>query len=202
MQTSHSHSYTPSPSSHPHRPVYNCTVVIVWTKLQSPNHTHAHPHHYTLSPLSSLTPSQGPEHCNQCRNYYLEEMLGAGSAARVCVEVCSQGTYLNRTSRQCIPCHEACQGGCAGPLPYVNRTHGCLECDRVQLDRDGRQVREGGCTCLVAFLAKNILARPFSSALIFNSLSSPLSSPPTFLPQPVVHYFSYSGTTISWMCTI
>ena len=152
MQTSHSHSYTPSPSSHPHPPVYNCTVVIVWTKLQSPNHTHAHPHHYTLSPLSSLTPSQGPEHCNQCRNYYLEEMLGAGSAARVCAEVCSQGTYLNSTSRQCIPCHEACQGGCAGPLPYVNRTHGCLECDRVQLDREGRQVRKGvGHTCLVAF---------------------------------------------------
>ena len=30
-----------------------------------------------------------------------------------------------------------------GPLPYVNRTHGCLECDHVQLDREGRQVREG-----------------------------------------------------------
>ena len=59
------------------------------------------------------------------------------------MEVCPQGTYLNTTSRQCVPCHEACQGGCAGPLPYVNRTFGCLECDRVQLDREGRQVRVG-----------------------------------------------------------
>ena len=133
LQTSH--SYTPSPLPHPHHihiPVYNCTMGM--------NQQLSHPHHYTPSPL---TPSQGPEYCNQCRNYYLEEMLGAGSAARVCVEVCPQGTYLNSTSRQCVPCHEACQGGCAGPLPYVNRTHGCLECDRVQLDREGRQVRVG-----------------------------------------------------------
>ena len=114
-----------------------------------PIFTSTHPHLCTPSPLTHLhlylcTPSQGPEHCNQCRNYYLEEMLGAGSEARVCVEVCPQGTYLNTTSRQCVPCHEACQGGCAGPLPYVNRTFGCLECDRVQLDREGRQVRVGG----------------------------------------------------------
>ena len=103
---------------------------------------------FTPTHLHTCTPSQGPEHCNQCRNYYLEEMLEAGSAARVCVEVCPQGTYLNSTLRQCVPCHEACRGGCAGPLPYVNRTFGCLECERVQLDTEGRQVRKGGALVL------------------------------------------------------
>ena len=63
---------------------------------------------------------------------------------RVCVEVCPLGTYLNTSSHQCVPCHSGCQKdmGCAGPLPYVNRTHGCLECDCVQLDMEGNQVRE------------------------------------------------------------
>ena len=66
-----------------------------------------------------------------------------GSLVRVCVEACPIGTYLNTSSRQCVPCHSGCRNGtgCAGPLTYVNRTHGCLECDHVQLDREGRQVR-------------------------------------------------------------
>ena len=69
-------------------------------------------------------------------------MLGEEPLMRVCVEACPLGTYLNTSSRQCVPCHDGCQmqAGCAGPLPYVNRTHGCLECDRVQLDREGKQV--------------------------------------------------------------
>ena len=70
-------------------------------------------------------------------------MLGVRSLVRVCVEVCPLGTYLNTSTHQCVPCYSGCQNGtgCAGPLPYVNRTHGCLECDHVQLDREGRQVR-------------------------------------------------------------
>ena len=105
----------------------------------------------TFSPptlnLFTFSPSQGPEHCNECRNYYVEEMLGEGPLMRVCVEVCPLGTFLNTSSRQCVPCHDGCQmqAGCAGPLPYVNRTHGCLECDRVQLDREERQVSISNC---------------------------------------------------------
>ena len=62
---------------------------------------------------------------------------------RVCVEACPLGTYLNTSLRLCVPCHDGCQmqTGCAGPLPYVNTTDGCLACDRVQLDREGNQVR-------------------------------------------------------------
>ena len=81
---------------------------------------------------------QGPEYCNECRNYYVEEILGVGSLVKLCVEACPLGTYLNISSRQCVYCHRGCRNGtgCAG-----NRTHGCLECDHVQLDREGRQVR-------------------------------------------------------------
>ena len=87
--------------------------------------------------------TQGPQHCNECRNYYVEEVLREGQLVRVCVEACPLGTYLNISSRQCVPCHEGCRAlvGCAGPLPFVNTTHGCLECDYVQLDREGQQVR-------------------------------------------------------------
>jgi len=53
---------------------------------------------------------------------------------------CPLGTYLIPSSGQCAPCYEACRAGCAGPLPYVNNTHGCLECDRVRLNREGGQV--------------------------------------------------------------
>ena len=53
---------------------------------------------------------------------------------------CLLGTYLIPSSGQCAPCYEACRGGCAGPLPYINNTHGCLGCDRVRLSREGRQV--------------------------------------------------------------
>ena len=127
-------------------------------------HLLTHPHHLFLTPLYILlpptpltphiltfrtftphTPSQGPEHCNTCRNYYIEEILVAGSLVRMCVEGCPLGTYLN-ISNQCVPCHSGCRKdvGCAGPLPYVNRTHGCLECDRVQLDMEGNQVSECG----------------------------------------------------------
>ena len=137
-------SSPPSPSTHPHchhilTHILQYITSHVWNELL----TLSYSHHYTHSLPHPCTPSQGPEHCNQCRNYYIEEVLGAGSAVRVCVETCSQGTYLNTTSRQCIPCHEACLGGCAGPLPFVNRTFGCLECDRVELDREGRQVSLG-----------------------------------------------------------
>ena len=62
---------------------------------------------------------------------------------RVCVEACPFGTFLNTSSHQCVPCHDGCRKdmGCAGPLPYVNTTDGCLACDRVQLDGEGNQVR-------------------------------------------------------------
>ena len=133
-----------------------------------------HPYHYTHSLPHPCTPSQGPEHCNQCRNYYIEEVLGAGSTARVCVETCPQGTYLNTTSRQCIPCHEACLGGCTGPLPFVNRTFGCLECDRVELDREGRQVGLG------EMMLKYWIT--LLSSLPPSSLPHPYPLPPSSLP--------------------
>ena len=108
-----------------------------------------YPHFVTIHPITSshpplLNPSQGPEHCNTCRNYYIEEMMGAGSLVKVCVEACPLGTYLNTSSSECVPCDIGCQKdvGCAGPLPYVNKTHGCLECDRVKLDMEGNQVSE------------------------------------------------------------
>ena len=109
--------------------------------MYSRSHSH-HPPSTCTSSHTHLQSSQGPEHCNMCRNYYVEEMIGEGPLMRVCVEACPLGTFLNTSSHQCVPCHSACQNGtgCAGPLPYVNRTHGCLECDRVQLDRQGRQV--------------------------------------------------------------
>ena len=137
------HHYTPSPL-HPltTTPPHHYTPYIL-----TATHTYTLSNFYLTPSLPHpCTPSQGPEHCIQCRNYYIEEILEVGSAARVCVETCPQGTYLNTTSRQCIPCHEACLGGCAGPLPYVNRTFGCLECDRVELDREGRQVGLGEMT--------------------------------------------------------
>ena len=106
-------------------------TIIIKTSLILIYHTH------------TFNPSQGPEHCNECRNYYIEEVLEEGSLVKLCMEACPLGTYLNISSRQCVPCHRGCRNGtgCAGPLPYVNRTRGCLECDHVQLDREGRQVR-------------------------------------------------------------
>ena len=87
----------------------------------------------------SLSLSQGPEHCNSCRNYFIEVREGSATVRR-CVGECPLGTYLIPSSGQCAPCYEACRAGCAGPLPYVSNTHGCLECDRVRLNREGGQV--------------------------------------------------------------
>ena len=87
----------------------------------------------------SLSLSQGPEHCNSCRNYFIEVREGSATVRR-CVGECPLGTYLIPSSGQCAPCYEACRAGCAGPLPYVNNTHGCMECDRVRLNREGGQV--------------------------------------------------------------
>jgi len=87
----------------------------------------------------SLSLSQGPENCNLCRNYYIEVREGSDTVRR-CVGECPLGTYLIPSSGQCAPCYEACRAGCAGPLPYVNNTHGCMECDRVRLNREGGQV--------------------------------------------------------------
>ena len=117
----------------------------------------------TILSLHTLTPSpsQGPEHCNECRNYYIEEMLREGPLVRVCVEVCPLNTYLNTSSRQCVRCYEGCVlgEGCAGPLPILNITHGCLECDRVQLDREENQVSKITC-CLYIFVAtSNVLVQ-------------------------------------------
>ena len=87
----------------------------------------------------SLSLFQGPEHCNFCRNYFIEVREGSDTVRR-CVGECPLGTYLIPSSGQCAPCYEACRAGCAGPLPYVNNTHGCMECDRVRLNREGGQV--------------------------------------------------------------
>ena len=51
---------------------------------------------------------------------------------------CPQGTYPNGTT--CAPCYHECTMGCAGPLPYVNLTNGCLGCSYVQVDQQGQQV--------------------------------------------------------------
>ena len=173
-------------------PLHHCTLFHPLTTAHSstPSPLHPiHPHCYTLTLLipshpHPCTPSQGPEHCNQCRNYYIEEILGAGSVSRVCVETCPQGTYLNTTSRQCIPCHEACQGMCAGPLPYVNRTFGCLECGRVELDREGRQVGLGEMILNTTLISRKSTVLDHSPILPLLSplpSSSPPSSPPFLL---------------------
>ena len=78
---------------------------------------------------------QGPENCVDCRNNFINLSNG-----RLCVEECPLGTYEIPSTRECAPCFEACVGGCTGPLPYVNISHGCLDCSRVDLDRNGQQV--------------------------------------------------------------
>nr|BAA81724.2 protein tyrosine kinase [Ephydatia fluviatilis] len=81
-----------------------------------------------------------PYHCIRCRNYTLVTQTGP-----LCVASCPLGTYTNGT--MCIPCFQGCTGGCAGPLPYVNLTNGCLGCSYVHLDQLGQQVicNSSGC---------------------------------------------------------
>ena len=61
-----------------------------------------------------------------------------------CVSECSVGTYLSNETIECVPCFEGCNTatGCAGPLPFLDKENGCLDCDRVVLNRDGAQVLE------------------------------------------------------------
>ncbi|KAL5488663.1 hypothetical protein EMCRGX_G017639 [Ephydatia muelleri] len=58
--------------------------------------------------------------------------------AQLCVASCPLGTYANGT--MCTPCYHGCTAGCAGPLPYVNLTNGCLGCSHVQFSADGKQL--------------------------------------------------------------
>ena len=125
-----SHSLTFSPS---HLLTLSLSHLLTLSPFHSLTLSLSHPIPHTLSP------SQGPEHCNACRNYFIEVREGSDTVRR-CVGECPLGTYLIPSSRQCASCHEACRAGCAGPLPSVNNTHGCLECDRVRLNREGRQV--------------------------------------------------------------
>lgn len=85
--------------------------------------------------VMGCTNGVGPENCVDCRNFFINLTNG-----RLCVEECPLGTYEIPSTRECAPCFEACVGGCAGPLPYVNTSHGCLECSRVELDRNNQQV--------------------------------------------------------------
>lgn len=58
------------------------------------------------------------------------------------METCPLGTYLVANLSECVPCHEHCSAevGCAGPLPYLDRENGCIDCTLVQLTRSGSQV--------------------------------------------------------------
>ena len=42
---------------------------------------------------------------------------------------------------ECGPCFEECGSqGCAGPLPYVNSSAGCISCNTIIVNRQGEQV--------------------------------------------------------------
>ena len=82
--------------------------------------------------------------CHACRTYFVR--VGMERAHHnVCVDVCPAGTYLDRNSSECTPCFAHCSAevGCVGPVPYVDRANGCLDCSLVQLDRNGSQVKDG-----------------------------------------------------------
>eukprot|EP00731_Ephydatia_muelleri_P019538 Em0012g363a len=87
--------------------------------------------------LGGCVNGTGPDHCIRCRNYTLVTQL--------CVASCPLGTYANGT--MCTPCYHGCTAGCAGPLPYVNLTNGCLKCSYVQLNQQGQQVSCRTSTC-------------------------------------------------------
>ena len=86
---------------------------------------------------------QGPEHCVRCRSLFLRTQTSSGIT---CLDSCPVGTYLVPESSECVPCHEHCnvETGCAGPLPYLNRENGCIDCSLVQLRRSGEQVSQVG----------------------------------------------------------
>ena len=42
---------------------------------------------------------------------------------------------------ECGPCFEGCGSqGCAGPLPYVNSSAGCISCNTIIVNHQGEQV--------------------------------------------------------------
>ena len=42
---------------------------------------------------------------------------------------------------ECGSCFEGCGSqGCAGPLPYVNSSAGCISCNTIIVNRQGEQV--------------------------------------------------------------
>lgn len=78
-----------------------------------------------------------------CRTYFVE-IRTENTIPYLCVDSCPVGTYLpGINSTECVPCHEHCndEEGCAGPLPYLDRNNGCIECSLVQLTQSGAQVK-------------------------------------------------------------
>ena len=88
-----------------------------------------------------LIQTQGPQNCNACRSLFIRTNTSEGQS-RFCVSECPVGTYLSSGTRECVPCHDGCTpaSGCVGPQPYLNLSNGCLDCDRVVLNRNGTQV--------------------------------------------------------------
>ena len=42
---------------------------------------------------------------------------------------------------ECLPCFEGCGSlGCAGPLPYVNSSSGCISCNTIIVNQQEEQV--------------------------------------------------------------
>eukprot|EP00731_Ephydatia_muelleri_P019330 Em0012g155a len=83
--------------------------------------------------LGGCVNGKGPDHCVSCRHFSIVTQYG-----QLCVASCPLGTYANGT--MCTPCYHGCTAGCAGPLPYVNLTNGCLGCSHVQFCADGKQL--------------------------------------------------------------
>ena len=112
-----------------------CSSVVYWTSFpyvsSLPLPSQQPPLPINTHLLSLFT--QGPGNCIRCRNYTLVTQSGS-----LCVASCPLGTYANGT--MCTPCYQGCTAGCAGPLPYVNLTNGCLKCSYVQLNQQGQQV--------------------------------------------------------------
>ncbi len=92
----------------------------------------------------------------------------------ICLSSCPVGTHLRNGTLECVPCHEGCDpaAGCVGSLPYLDLGNGCLDCDRVILNRNGTQVSSEFSTLLyvLILIAVDTYAIPHISSCIHKPL--------------------------------
>ncbi|XP_064389307.1 epidermal growth factor receptor-like isoform X3 [Halichondria panicea] len=90
--------------------------------------------------LGGCSGGTGPEFCNACQNLFIRTNETADQNV-ICLLSCPVSTHLRSGTLECVPCHEGCDPfvGCIGPLPYLDLENGCLDCDRVILNRNGTQ---------------------------------------------------------------